>query len=135
MNSSKMKSILWKRNKRHDQNVFYCFKIFNFPPTWVVNFVSADSVDHLRRCYTWLFKGSLLRKFMEKYISVAPPLIYVNIKSFTIQAFEPPIVPGRIEPVSWYRVKIFETQPWLTRNWREISQGRIPYFANSTIWK
>ena len=48
-------------------------------------------------------------------------------------AFEPPIVPGRIEPVSWYRVKILETQPWLTRSCREISHGRIPYFANSTI--
>lgn len=29
--------------------------------------------------------------------------------------------------------KIFETQPWLTRNCLDISQGRTPLWANSTI--
>lgn len=28
---------------------------------------------------------------------------------------------------------ILLTQPWLTRSWREMSQGRTPWWANSTI--
>lgn len=28
----------------------------------------------------------------------------------------PPITPGRMLPVSWYRLRIFETQPWETRS-------------------
>lgn len=47
----------------------------------------------------------------------------------------PPITPGRIDPVSWYRFKIFETHPWLTRNWRDMTQGRTPAAAISTIFK
>lgn len=45
----------------------------------------------------------------------------------------PPMAPGRIEPVSWYRHRILETQPWETRNCREITQGRMPWWAISTI--
>lgn len=48
----------------------------------------------------------------------------------------PPMAPGRMEPVSWYLHKIFDTQPWDTRNWREMTQGRIPWWAISTIlWR
>lgn len=49
--------------------------------------------------------------------------------------FEPPIAPGKMDPVSWYRASIFDTQPWLTRNCRDISHGRIPKRANSTMRK
>lgn len=45
----------------------------------------------------------------------------------------PPMAPGRILPVSWYRARILLTQPWLTRSWRDMSHGRIPSWANSTI--
>lgn len=45
----------------------------------------------------------------------------------------PPMAPGRIEPVSWYRQRILETQPWETRSCREITQGRMPWWAISTI--
>lgn len=48
----------------------------------------------------------------------------------------PPMAPGLMEPVSWYRQRILETQPWDTRSWREITQGRIPWWAISTIlWR
>ena len=30
--------------------------------------------------------------------------------------------------------RIFETQPWLTRNWRQMTQGRTPAAAISTIF-
>lgn len=45
----------------------------------------------------------------------------------------PPMAPGRIEPVSWYRQRILDTQPWETRSCREITQGRMPWWAISTI--
>jgi len=48
----------------------------------------------------------------------------------------PPIAPGRIEPVSWYRQRILDTQPWETRSCLEITQGRMPWWAISTIlWR
>ena len=34
-----------------------------------------------------------------------------------------------------YLFRIFETQPWLTRNWREITQGRTPAAAISMIFR
>lgn len=57
-----------------------------------------------------------------------------SISGVATFGFEPPIMPGRIDPVSWYRFKIFDTHPWDTRNWREITHGRIPAAAISTIF-
>ena len=34
-----------------------------------------------------------------------------------------------------YLLRIFETQPWLTLNWREMTQGRTPAAAISIIFK
>jgi len=45
----------------------------------------------------------------------------------------PPIAPGRMEPVSWYRQRILDTQPCETRSCLEITQGRMPWWAISTI--
>lgn len=45
----------------------------------------------------------------------------------------PPITPGLMDPVSWYLLSIFETQPWDTRSCREITQGLTPAAAISTI--
>lgn len=48
----------------------------------------------------------------------------------------PPMAPGLMEPVSWYRQRILETQPWDTRSWREMTHGRTPWCAISTIlWR
>lgn len=47
--------------------------------------------------------------------------------------FEPPITPGLILPVSWYLFNIFDTHPWETRSSLEITHGRIPAAAISTI--
>lgn len=47
----------------------------------------------------------------------------------------PPIDPGLMDPVSWKRVKILLTQPWDTSSWRDISQGRTPRQASSTIFR
>lgn len=48
----------------------------------------------------------------------------------------PPIAPGLIEPVSWYRHRILETQPWDTLSCREMTHGRTPWWAISTIlWR
>ena len=46
---------------------------------------------------------------------------------------EPPMAPGKIEPVSLYLASIFETHPCETRNCREMSHGRIPSWANSMM--
>ena len=43
------------------------------------------------------------------------------------------LIPGRIDPVSWYLLSILETHPWLTRSWREMTQGRTPAAAISMI--
>lgn len=45
----------------------------------------------------------------------------------------PPIIPGAILPVSWYLLRIFDTQPWDTFSMRLIWQGRVPLCANSMI--
>lgn len=46
----------------------------------------------------------------------------------------PPITPGRMLPVSWYRLRIFDTQPCDTRSCRDMTQGRTPAAAISTIF-
>lgn len=61
--------------------------------------------------------------------------ILVSTSGVATRGFDPPITPGLIDPVSWYRFKIFETQPCETRNWREITQGRTPLAAISTIFR
>lgn len=47
----------------------------------------------------------------------------------------PPMTPGRMLPVSWYRLRIFETHPCETRSCREIAHGLIPAAAISTIFR
>lgn len=49
------------------------------------------------------------------------------------RGLEPPMAPGRIDPVSWYLARIFDTQPWDTRSCLEMSQGLTPICASSTI--
>lgn len=43
------------------------------------------------------------------------------------------MTPGRILPVSWYRFKILETHPCETLRFLEITHGRTPAAAISTI--
>ena len=38
------------------------------------------------------------------------------------------------EKLTWYRLRILETQPWETLNWRLMTQGRTPAAASSTIF-
>ncbi|TNN31344.1 hypothetical protein EYF80_058503 [Liparis tanakae] len=45
----------------------------------------------------------------------------------------PPMAPGLMEPVSWYRHRILDTQPWETRSCREMTHGLMPWCAISTI--
>lgn len=59
--------------------------------------------------------------------------IWCSNSGVTTRGFDPPITPGRIEPVSWYRFRIFDTQPWLTRRCREITHGRMPLPAMLTM--
>lgn len=48
----------------------------------------------------------------------------------------PPMAPGLIDPVSWYRQRILDTQPWETRSCREMTHGLMPWWAISTIlWR
>lgn len=60
---------------------------------------------------------------------------FASISGVVLRGFDPPITPGRNEPVSWYLFKIFDTQPCETRNWREMLHGRIPFDAISIICK
>lgn len=46
----------------------------------------------------------------------------------------PPITPGLMLPVSWYRFKILDTQPWDTLSCRDMTHGRTPAAAISTIF-
>lgn len=59
--------------------------------------------------------------------------IFVSISGVVWRGFEPPITPGRYEPVSWKRFRIFETQPCEMRNSREILHGFTPFAAISII--
>ena len=45
----------------------------------------------------------------------------------------PPMAPGLMEPVSWYRHRILDTQPWETRSCLEMTHGLMPWWAISTI--
>lgn len=45
----------------------------------------------------------------------------------------PPMAPGLMEPVSWYRHRILDTQPCETRSCLEITHGLMPWWAISTI--
>lgn len=60
-------------------------------------------------------------------------LMYWTTFGVVTRGLLPPIAPGRMEPVSWKRAKIFDTQPCETLNWRLMSHGRTPNWANSTI--
>ena len=60
--------------------------------------------------------------------------IFFSTSGVATRGLEPPITPGRMDPVSWYRFSILETQPWLTRNCREMTQGRTPAAAISMIF-
>ena len=60
--------------------------------------------------------------------------ILLSTSGVATRGFEPPMTPGLMDPVSWYLLSIFDTQPWLTLNWREITQGRTPAAAISIIF-
>lgn len=60
-------------------------------------------------------------------------LIYWTTFGVVTRGLLPPIAPGSMLPVSWYRAKILLTQPWLTRSCREMSHGLMPSCASSTI--
>lgn len=45
----------------------------------------------------------------------------------------PPMAPGLMEPVSWYRHRILDTQPCETRSCLEMTHGLMPWWAISTI--
>lgn len=45
----------------------------------------------------------------------------------------PPITPGLMLPVSWYRLRIFDTHPCDTLSCREMTHGLTPAAAISTI--
>ena len=60
--------------------------------------------------------------------------ILFSTSGVATRGFEPPMTPGLMDPVSWYLLSIFDTQPWLTLNWREITQGRTPAAAISIIF-
>lgn len=60
-------------------------------------------------------------------------LIYATTFGVVTRGLLPPIAPGKMEPVSWYRARILETHPWDTLSCRDISQGLIPSCANSTM--
>ena len=49
------------------------------------------------------------------------------------RGLEPPIAPGRTEPVSLNLARILDTHPCETRSCREMSHGLTPWRDNSTI--
>lgn len=60
--------------------------------------------------------------------------ILASTSAVATLGFEPPMTPGRMLPVSWYLFRIFETHPWETLSCLEMTQGRIPAAAISTIF-
>ena len=60
--------------------------------------------------------------------------IFFSTSGVATRGLDPPITPGRMDPVSWYLLRILDTQPWLTRSCREITQGRTPAAAISMIF-
>lgn len=59
--------------------------------------------------------------------------IFRTTDSVATRGLLPPIALGWIDPVSWKRQRILETQPLETWRRREMSHGRAPPWASSTI--
>ncbi len=78
---------------------------------------------------------SLSRISQEKMpgLSFLYSSIFASTSGVATLGFEPPMTPGLMEPVSWYLLRILETQPWLTRSCLEMTQGRTPAAAISMI--
>jgi hypothetical protein len=63
-------------------------------------------------------------------------LMYATTLGVVTRGLLPPIAPGKMEPVSWYRARILDTHPCETRSCLDMSQGLIPRCASSTMrWR
>lgn len=90
----------------------------------------AQILNHI---FHWLVSEIKGKNVISCIFSAVFPLWSAGCLTFGLL---PPMAPGLMEPVSWYRQRILDTQPWDTRSWREMTQGRIPWWAISTIlWR
>lgn len=91
------------------------------------------SIPNFKKCIT-LMSCSRISQLKIPGLSFLYSSIFFSTSGVATRGLEPPITPGRMDPVSWYRFSILETQPWLTRNCREMTQGRTPAAAISMIF-
>lgn len=81
---------------------------------------------HLHALHLWKKKTFILKSY------IANGLFDVLSVVHTLGLL-PPMAPGLMEPVSWYRHRILDTQPWETRSCLEMTHGLMPWWAISTI--
>lgn len=94
--------------------------------------VLIDGAEFLSQTPEWI-NLSLICEPINVGLCSWSSRIFDSIAGVVWRGFEPPITPGRYEPVSWKRFKIFETQPCDMRNSREILHGLTPFAAISII--
>lgn len=75
---------------------------------------------------------ALINNILPNCLLPVSPIVRLTLGVVTLGLL-PPIAPGKIDPVSLYRAKIFETHPCDTLNCLLISHGLTPNCANSTI--
>lgn len=104
---------LWKVFKKYNHSIMKDVRFFWGPTLIKRSRISHEKIAGLSRLYSsTLFSTS----------------------GVATRGLLPPITPGRMLPVSWYRFRILETQPWETRSCLEMTQGRTPAAAISTIF-
>ena len=95
-------------NVRRDQSISY----FPCEDTRICSFQTSDILNYLQ--IYWIKNFLSWKLFTFGVVTLG---------------LDPPIVPGMIVPFSENRVNIFDTQPWLIFNWREMSPE-----GNDFIW-
>lgn len=102
-------------------------------PSWrstkyIIN-INCQNIQQLTLIRRSLISCVYIFGFSILYFSIC-----FSISGVATRGLLPPMMPGRMLPVSWYRFKIFDTQPWDTRSCRLMAQGRTPCMANSMIF-
>ena len=88
-----------------------------------------NAMSGYRQCLRRIDSHFVKSKWISGFWS--NPIRLLNYNKEIQAAFS--VIPGRMDPVSWYLLSILETHPWLTRSWREMTQGRTPAAAISMI--
>lgn len=123
------------RNRWNIQLNCFCLELQYFL-IFLLTFINRSRISQLKIPGFSFFMSSM--RFSISGVATKLKDLLNKQRSLTLfdlpRGLLPPITPGLIEPVSWYRFKIFETHPCETLSCREMTQGRTPLAASSTIF-